>query len=182
MAKIIYLLRHFRVKDHQKGKLTAQEFDAWVDDYDKMELELLDLDLPSMDLCLVSPQHRAITSANSLDIEYSIDERLREVEAKLFKESSWRFSKNSWLALGRLRWLFNIGSGETRKDSYSRAREVIEVLQESKAQNILILSHGFFIKMLAKELYEEGYRGRVDIKPKNGKVYPMRLENFCKYS
>jgi|GEM_PF-693453 len=182
MVKTIYLLRHFRVKDDQKEKLNAQEFDTWVDEYDKMNLEYLDLDLPPIDLCLVSPQNRAIASASHLNIEYRIDERLREVEAKLFKQSRWKFSKNFWLALGRLRWLFNIGSRETRKDSYARAREIVEALQESKVQNILILTHGFFIKILAQELHKEGFRGDMDIKPKNGKIYPMRLENFCIYS
>ncbi|MEA2027750.1 MAG: histidine phosphatase family protein [Campylobacterota bacterium] len=176
MAKTIYLLRHFRVKDTQKAWLDGKAFDAWVDAYDDMELEYLDIELPSFDSCLVSPQNRAIRSAKHLGIEYTIEPNLHEVEPKLFWHSRWKLSKNIWLTLGRLRWLLNMSSDETRSDTFARVHNVIKKLQESEAHNILILSHGFFIKILARELRKEGFVGDMDIKPKNGKIYPMQIE------
>jgi len=173
MAKNIYLLRHFRVKDRQKAWLTGKEFDQWVDAYDKMELEYLNIELPSFDTCLVSPQNRAICSAKHLDIAYTIESKLHEVEPKLFWQSKWKLSKNIWLTLGRLLWLFNLAQKEGRDDTHTRAKDVVTMLQKSPHQNILILSHGFFIKILARELSKEGFVGELDIKPQNGKIYPM---------
>jgi len=170
----IYLLRHFRVKDTQKAWLDGKAFDKWVDAYDDMALEFRDIDLPSCDICLVSPQSRAIRSVEHLGIAYQIEPQLHEVEPKLFLESKIKLSKNIWLILGRLKWLLNIGSNEKREDSYRRAQEVVKILQKHQAQNILILSHGFFIKVLAKELHKMGFKGKMDIKPQNGKLYPFR--------
>lgn len=174
MIKNIYLLRHFRVKDDQRGWLNGEEFDAWVDAYDEMELEYCNMHLPSMDVCFVSPQSRAVRSANYLGLEYSIESRLHEVEPKLFSQSRWRLSKGVWLGIGRFRWLLNLGKGETRCDSFGRVDEVIAMLQECEAKNILILSHGFFIKLIARELQKLGYEGELDIKPKNGKLYHLQ--------
>lgn len=45
------------------------------------------------------------------------------------------------------------------------------MIYESDYQNILIVSHGFFIRELTKRLNAEGFKGKIDPAPQNGKLY-----------
>lgn len=43
---MIYLLRHFKVKDSSIKWLNSTEFNDWVKDYDSFELEYMNIKLP----------------------------------------------------------------------------------------------------------------------------------------
>jgi len=48
---------------------------------------------------------------------------------------------------------------------------VIDIMIASDAESIMIISHGFFMRILAQELRKRGFQGEMDSHPKNGKPY-----------
>lgn len=68
-----------------------------------------------------------------------------------------------WVVIARFAWLARIGRcSETAAASRARARLVAERLLRlaSRHDEILVVSHGWFIRMLAEELRRRGCQGR----------------------
>jgi hypothetical protein len=42
---MIYLLRHFKVKDISKNRLNSQEFNDWVKNYNNFDIEYIDINI-----------------------------------------------------------------------------------------------------------------------------------------
>ena len=168
----IHLLRHFRVKDKQKGLMDSGEFLAWVAQYDNMELAYCEVVLPEkIDKVFVSSQQRAIKSAVYLALESKTSDLLVEVDARTFMSGKIKLPKKLWLFVDRLRWYFNLRSLENRSHTIKRARDFIEKLKET--EDVLIISHGLFMHVLIAELKKEGFEGSVDKKIKNATVYTL---------
>lgn len=176
--KKIYLLRHFKVQDKTTKKLNSQEFDKWVDDYDIYDLQYLDINLPKIDKIFVSSQNRAIKTAKYLKQDFTTLDDLVEVEAKAFISTNFKFSKSFWLIIARLLWYLNLSKSERREDTIQRAKKIVEMLENDNNQNILIISHGLFLKVLQKELRNSGYNGKIDLKPNNGVLYRFWKKDF----
>ena len=169
----IHLLRHFRVKDQVKGFMNADDFLAWVEAYDSMELEYRNVDLPDkIDKVFVSSQQRALKSAAYLALESETSDLLVEVDAQTFMVGKIKLPKKLWLFVDRLRWYFNLRSVEKRSDTIMRARDLIEEIKENEA--ILVVSHGLFMHVLISELKKEGFEGSVDKKIKNATIYTLK--------
>ena len=168
----IHLLRHFRVKDQAKGFMNAEEFLAWVDEYDTMELEYRKVDLPNkIDKVFVSSQQRALQSAAYLEHESEISDLLVEVDAQAFMPGKIKLPKKPWLFVDRLRWYFNLRSVENRSDTIKRARDFIEKIKD--IEDVLVVSHGLFMHVLIAELKKEGFEGSVDKKIRNSTIYTL---------
>ena len=169
----IHLLRHFRVKDQAKGFMNADEFLAWVEEYDRMELEYCEVALPTkIDKVFVSSQQRALKSAVYLEHESETSDLLVEVNAQAFMSWKIKLPKKLWLFIDRLRWCFNLRSVENKTDTIQRASDFIEKIKD--IEDILIISHGLFMHVLIAELKKEGFEGSVDKKIKNARVYTMK--------
>jgi len=168
----IHLLRHFRVNDKQKGLMDADEFLAWVAQYDNMELEYGKVDLPAkIDKVFVSRQQRAVKSAAYLALESEMSDLLVEVDAQTFMSGKIKLPKNLWLFIDRLCWYLNFRSVENRSNTIKRAREFIEKIKDT--EDVLIISHGLFMHVLISELKKEGFEGSVDKKIKNATIYTL---------
>ena len=171
--KKIHLLRHFRVKDQVKGFMNADAFLAWVEEYDSMELEYRNIDLPDkIDKVFVSSRQRALKSAKYLLLESETSDLLVEVDAQTFISGKIKLPKKLWLFVDRLRWYFNLRSVENRSDTIRRARDFIEEIKDM--EDVLVISHGLFMHVLIAELKKEGFEGSVDKKIKNARVYTMK--------
>jgi broad specificity phosphatase PhoE len=160
------------VKDKQKGLMDSGEFLAWVAQYDNMELEYSEVDLPAkIDKVFVSGQQRALKSAVYLALESETSELLVEVDAQTFMTGKIKLPKKLWLFIDRLRWYLNFRNVEKRSHTIKRARDFIEKLKET--DDVLIISHGLFMHVLIVELKKEGFVGSVDKKIKNATVYTL---------
>jgi len=169
----VHLLRHFRVKDKQKGLMAAGDFLTWVEEYDKMELEYVETDLPSkIDKVFVSTQQRARKSAAYFELESETSDLLVEVDAQAFMSGKIKLPKNLWLFVDRLRWYFSLRSVESRSHTSKRARDFMEKIKDT--EDVLIVSHGLFMHVLIAELKKEGFVGSVDKKIKNAIVYTLK--------
>jgi broad specificity phosphatase PhoE len=142
------------VKDHNEGFMNADDFLAWIDKYDNMELEYCEVALPAkIDKVFVSRQQRAVKSAAYLALESEMS------------------PKNLWLFVDRLRWYLNFRNVEKRSHTIIRARDFIEKIND--IEDVLIVSHGLFMYVLIDELKKEGFEGAVDKKIKNAMVYTL---------
>ena len=167
---MIYFLRHFKVKDNSKSWLNSEEFNQWVKNYDTFELEYNSVVLPkNIDKIYVSSQNRAIKSADFLNLNYKINDLLVEVPIKSFIYTKFKLPKWLWLFVGRLAWFFNLKQLETKEETNERIENFIQNLDMNS--NILIISHGFFMILLLKKLKKIGYRGDIQRRIGNGKVY-----------
>lgn len=172
--KKIYLLRHFKVKDKKDKRLNSFEFNQWVDRYDNTALEYDNILIPKVDKVYVSTQNRAILTAKFLNLDFEKTNLLIEVEAKAFINTKFRFPKFFWLFVSRFFWFFNICKFENIKDTKKRANEIIQKIEEDKENNdILIISHGLFLKALIKQLKQKAYKTKVDFSIKNAKLYAI---------
>ena len=174
----LHLIRHFKVLNTIPIWITANEFNEWVDIYDQEPLKPLDVSLPEgVDLILCSTFSRARRSIEMITTKEVVYlDSLVEVDPKVPWKSSFKLPKYLWFILGRVLWYRNRLEGENRVDSKERAREVLEYIKKSQRNNIFILTHGFFLKVLEKELLAQGFKGKIELKPKNGKIYTF-MEN-----
>ena len=171
--KQITLLRHFRVKDSCEKKLfSSAELDEWVDLYDTYDLDYNDVSFESSQKVYTSALSRAKRTADYLGLNYKEDAIFNEVSTKAFIKTSWRFPKFLWLATGKILWLFNLMKlSESKKEVLQRASDAADIMIDSKEETIMIVSHGFFMLVLARELKKRGFLGEIDKHPKNGKIY-----------
>jgi broad specificity phosphatase PhoE len=160
------------VNDNQKGLMDADDFLAWVDKYDNIELEYCEVALPAtIDKVFVSRQQRAVKSAAYLALESEMSDLLVEVDAQAFMSGKIKLPKNLWLFIDRLRWYLNFRSVENRSHTIKRARDFIEKIKD--IEDVLIVSHGLFMHVLIDELKKEGFEGSIDKKIKNATVYTL---------
>jgi len=148
------------------------EIDAWVDLYDRGDLDYHDVALQKVEKVYTSALFRANRTARYLGLEYEENALFNEVEAKAFVNTSWRFPKLLWLFAGRILWSAGwVKKSESKKETLVRAKEALSLIMKDKSNSIMIVSHGFFMIVLAKELQKYGFEGEMDIHPKNGKPY-----------
>lgn len=87
---------------------------------------------------------------------YQIDKRLNEVPLKAAFSSKIKQSLIFWNILGRLQWLFNSSKQEGIKTSKERAEKFCDDLIY-KGENAILITHGFFMITLLKELKKRGF-------------------------
>ncbi|WP_343226585.1 histidine phosphatase family protein [Paenibacillus dendritiformis] len=173
----IGLVRHFKVDYEPDNRwMTSEQFNQWVERYDLSDVcvsAFLDGDL-KWDVCLCSDLYRA---AKTADIIYKgpviKTAQLREIRMSWPSQSKLRLHYYVWQMMARLAWYFSHPSQEeSRRESVLRARQFIDHIEETYQQsNVLIVSHGAFMKCLTQELLRRGYKGKRFVHPKNGKLY-----------
>ncbi len=76
----------------------------------------------------------------------------------------------------RVGWFFDHkAQNENRTQTMKRIADFLELLlsRHRKGQRILIVSHGFLMQYLEKELVRKGFRGQVPVRPRGGVIYPF---------
>ena len=176
----LYLMRHFYVTANIPTWVTPKEFNSWIDTYDASPINPFEVTLPQkIDLFLCSPSsrtRRSMEQVTSKEVVYL--DTLVEVDPKLECNISLKLPKYLWFFISRWRWHRNNLKGETRIKSEARTKALVKYLRKSNKQNIFILSHGFFFKVLEKELLAQGFKGKIDFLPKNGKIYTFMENEF----
>jgi broad specificity phosphatase PhoE len=80
-----------------------------------------------------------------------------------------------WSISSRIAWRINHKSQlESIKNTRKRAKEFISQLDINQEENILIVSHGFFLITLVKELKMLGFNGDMPKRIKNGYLYILQ--------
>lgn len=89
-----------------------------------------------------------------------------------------KFPKEFWLLIGRLFWFFNLTKSENKKETMKRIEAFISTIDLN--DNILIVSHGFFMIQLIKRLRFFGFEGNIPLKLKNSTIYNISIKGNIK--
>jgi broad specificity phosphatase PhoE len=172
----IGVVRHFPVPHRRYKWVTGKGFDEWIKWYDN-EAEVKVLQSPeitdSWDYCYCSDMRRARITASTL---YKMDivtrQDLREVPFAVFP-FFLPLPVMAWKVLSRLGWWAYMGfQTESRDKSLKRSREVINsILKSHSGDRVLLVTHGFFMQYINKELLRSGFKGHIPIHPEGGSVY-----------
>ena len=123
--------------------------------------------------CYCSDLTRAIKTAESIyNKNLQMTELLREVVMYPMRKSEFKIPSVIWSISSRFAWKINHKSQlETINDTKKRAKIFLQQLGMNKSESILIVSHGFFLLTLVKELKMLGFKGNVPKRIKNGYLY-----------
>lgn len=170
----ISLIRHGKSKLVKNDKMTCKEFNYWVDEYDNTGVFKMD-DYPSetiekiakANIVITSDLKRSIDSASLLhpNLKFITDPDFRETELPIPQSTIWRFkiSPNSWAVILRCLWFMGYSSGcESLRDAKIRAERATNLLVEHarKYTYVVLVGHGFFNMLVAKELQTMGFAGK----------------------
>ena len=168
-------IRHLKVISKRPVFLTAKQFDEDRLLYDKSEIKSTQFKIKTKDfpVCYVSSVKRAVETAKMIyEGKYIISDDLIEVRnAGVFMKSA---SLPAFLRslIGRLAWYFNYSKmPETRIQSEARAKKFVTEMLSIEHENTLVITHGFFMHSLKRELRSQGFHGNISLFPKNGHPY-----------
>ena len=179
------LIRHFKVDYRKNFFMTSKEFKDWEERYNTSEVIKKDVELMGINWnkCYSSTLIRAITTAKYVyKEEISPNDLIRETIIDPIFNSNLKLPYWFWAVSGRIAWYFNHKSQQENKIiTQNKAKRFVDILlDEAKkegSENILIVTHGFFMYSLQKELMKRGFMGKLVYSPKNGILYLYKREN-----
>jgi len=171
----IGLIRHFEVIHSSQRILNSEEFKGWVRLYDIADVWEIPVDLGdnNWDLCFSSDLPRAIQTAQSIcSCKIVTTDCLREVPISPIHNTHLKLPVPLWLGLGRMAWLFSqYSQPEIRIQTVKRINGFLTYILSLKESNILLVTHGFLMALIRKELLSNGFRGERFVKARNGTLY-----------
>ena len=98
-----------------------------------------------------------------------------EVSTKAFIDTKIGLPIWFWLGVGRVLWVLDlVKKSESRSTSTLRAKKAAKFLIDLKEENVVVITHGFFMILLQRELKKLGFVGEFDSHPQNAKVYSFK--------
>ena len=172
----IGLVRHFKViRSNTLKNLTSAQFNKQMDNYDHFPVKANNVNVNPNDweICYASTLSRAYETAKTIyNGEIITSDLLIEVPLNAFMKTNIQLPSIVWHVGGRIAWLF---SSNTQKENITTTKQRIDnfmkIIEDSEPKNILVVSHGFFMKVFARQLKNRGFIGTIDFAPKNGKLY-----------
>jgi broad specificity phosphatase PhoE len=161
----IILIRHGKPLFDERKWLIGSEFSLWVKQYDLSGVQEEDsYPKHSSQLVVTSDLKRSIDSAQLLNPNEKViaDPLFREVELPVMN-SDLRLSPRVWTILLRLVWLSGYSRGcESYQEAKRRAAAASAKLVEWALihDSIMLVGHGFFNMLIAKELLKSGWTGK----------------------
>ncbi|WP_297422261.1 histidine phosphatase family protein [Clostridium sp.] len=176
---VIGLIRHFKVNYQKKLFMTSKEFKEWEENYNKSDVIRKDIELMGIkwDKCYSSTLIRAMITAQHVYKDNIVqNDLIRETIIDPIFKSNLKLPYWFWAVSGRAAWYFNHKSQEeNRRITKEKAKQFVDLLlneaEREKTENILIVTHGFFMYSLQKELKKREFRGKLIYSPQNGILY-----------
>ncbi|KJS83388.1 MAG: hypothetical protein JM58_12795 [Peptococcaceae bacterium BICA1-8] len=172
----IGLVRHFEVDLPMKKRLSSSEFDELVKLYDLSKIRLGKSTISRVkewDKCYCSDLPRAVETAKHIfqgDIYITV--LLREVPLVSIINTNFKLSYVFWLTFGRLGWLFaHKSQPESKSETETRVDKFISEIETQGNLNILIVSHGFIMRLIKDKLRKRGFKGEGFTRAEHGKLY-----------
>ncbi|HWR42076.1 histidine phosphatase family protein [Sporomusa sp.] len=171
----IGLVRHFRVDCPHQYLMTDEEFREWIEAYDCSVIRIADMtvDTSRWEKCYCSDLPRAVATARHIyngSISQSV--LLREVPISPVCTSRIKLPYVLWLVSGRLAWLFSHRSQpETIKQTKDRVKRFVADIKTKPETSVLVVTHGFLMLQIQKELKAQGFRGDNFTAAKSGTIY-----------
>ncbi len=177
----IGLARHFQIPHAKATWMNGSAFEKWSEWYDETEVHARDIPKAgkTWSKCYCSNLPRAkFTSQWLFEGEIEFTPILREVPYTNFLPRPIPFPLFMWTSMSRLSWYINHPwQNENRSATEKRVREFVDsiLLKHGNAEEILVVSHGFLMQYLQRELHRRGFTGKVPVRPTGGIIY--KFEN-----
>lgn len=173
---ILGLVRHFKVDFYSDRRIySAEEFFKAMARYESSPIikNGLKFSTDDWDKCYCSTIPRAIETAGEI---YSGKKILTglivEVPVAPFTNSKIKLPSFIWHLGGRIAWHRNHPSQpEGRIETLKRISQFMKELESQRDNRILVVTHGFFMRVFSEQLIKNGFKGKIDIRPENGKLY-----------
>ena len=169
----IVLIRHFKVGFKWKRFYNSAGFETASGSYNSSPVIRSDTGFKSKDRLITSTMSRAMETSRYIfgrDPDHC-DNNLCEVPIKPFANTKIPLPKLFWDVIGRLQWRLGIDKQpESYQQSRERVRKFLNALIE-KGDNVVIVCHGWIIKLLIKELKAQGFIGPSPVFVRNGVPY-----------
>jgi Fructose-2,6-bisphosphatase len=173
------LIRHFKVDYRKSFFMTSKEFKNWEENYNISGVIRKDVELMGInwDKCYSSTLIRAITTAQHVYKDDIIqNDLIRETIIDPIFKSNLKLPYWFWAISGRIAWYFNHKSQQENKIiTKEKAEKFVDLLlneaRKEGTENILIVTHGFFMYSLQKELKKRSFTVKLIYSPKNGILY-----------
>ena len=124
--------------------------------------------------CFSSDMLRAVETAGRLtNVQATYMPLLREIPQAPPFDTRLKLPLVAWHVLSRVAWWFNHASQpEGRHEAVRRAARIVDFLRRQPAdQHVLIVTHGFLMYVLRRELKRCGFAGQIPTHPRCGEVY-----------
>lgn len=173
---ILGLVRHFKVDFYPIKKIySAGEFSAAMARYETSPIlkNGLKFSTDDWDKCYCSTIPRAIETAEEIyDGEKIFTDLIVEVPVTPFTNRKIKLPSFIWHLGGRIAWYKNHPSQpESRIETLQRISQFIREVESCRNSRILVVTHGFFMRVFAEQLIKNGFKGNIDARPENGKLY-----------
>jgi hypothetical protein len=172
----IGLVRHFSVNYKFPRWCNSEIYNQEHSLYDQCDISVPSTSLPieGYSICYTSTKKRAIETGRILfrDKEIIPTPDLDEVPLKALFNVKFKLPLFIWNLLGRLGWFLSLSDvPENKRQTMKRNTQFISKIVKSNQGNILLVSHGFLMFSLQKELRKMGFKGKFFCFPQNGKLY-----------
>jgi broad specificity phosphatase PhoE len=169
----IVLIRHFKVGFKWKRFYNSSDYELDCGGYNTSPVVASKVDIASTDRLITSTMSRALeTSKHIFNREPDLsDDDLCEVPIKPFMKTKIPLPKLMWDIIGRLQWRFGISK---QPESYAKSRQRVRKFLESliaNGENVVIVCHGWIIKLMIRELNLHGFKGPNPVFIRNGQPY-----------
>ena len=172
------LVRHFKVDQTIDEKfLSPEKFDTTIKEYDSCSVipNGLEINSSEWDICYCSSLPRAITTAKTIyNKEIIKTDLIVEVPISSFTKRNIKLPLFIWHLGARIAW-YKSHHSQT-EDIYATKRRIEEfykLISNSGHENILVVAHGYFLKVFYEVMKKKGYSGDVELNIKNGKLYVL---------
>jgi broad specificity phosphatase PhoE len=172
------LIRHFEVDCPIPGiskLMTPDQFRQWLQEYETSDIKYDNFEANMMrwDKCYSSDLPRALKTAQKIYSGHIIaTKELRELVICPPTDRNIKLPILLWLTLGRMAWMLSHKSQiESKLMFQERVKYILEEFILKDDQEVLIVSHGFLMMFLRKELLKLGFKGPNFRKADNAKVY-----------
>lgn len=172
----IGLIRHFKVDyPPQKKIMNSDDFQKSMDVYDSSGVLKKDISInpDEWDVCYSSTMPRAVTTAEELYSGSIVKtDDIREVQMHPYFNTRLKIPSLVWRILARIAWYRSHPSQEENiKNTNQRVERFFKTITSDNNRSVLVVTHGFFMRLLAERLIKEGYKGKYDPIPRNAKLY-----------
>ena len=174
------LVRHFKVDfPSQKRFMNSDDFKRSMEVYDSSPVIKKEINIKpdNWDVRFSSTMSGAITTAKAIFPEEIVTTAdIREVQMYPYFQSNHKFPSIFWGILARFGWHRSHPSQVENKNSTSeRIDNFFSTVISCNKENVLVVTHGFFMRLLAERLIKEGFKGKCDPIPKNGVLYIFKM-------
>jgi len=171
------LVRHFKVITNEKSLLSTEEFVNTMAHYDVAPVKKNGLKINSADwdICYCSTLPRALTTAETIyDKEIIKTDLIVEVPISPFTKRNFKLPLTIWHIAARIAWYRSHKSQiENINGTKKRIKKFYEIILSSGYERILIVAHGYFLRMFYEEMKKKGFRGEIELNIKNAQLYEL---------